>query len=125
MVWNQMSADEIRKGYRRGRLSIAISTDDGQTWINRRNLEVNPGCDATVTHVEPPSLAAMVRGPSGPDEIMSEIPDGYNRYHYATIFLSQDKIFINYAVTPLDGSVGESRWRVFPISWLYESKRDA
>ena len=121
LVWNQMSAAEIRKGYRRGRLTIAISRDDGQTWINRRNLEVSPGCDPNVTHVEPPPLEAMVRGPSGPDEIMSEIPDGFTHYHYSTVFLSEDKIFINYSVSPVEGR-GESRWRVFPVSWLYESK---
>ena len=86
-----------------------------------QNLEVSPGCDPKVTHVEPPPLQAMVRGPSGPDKILSKIPDGFTHYHYASIFLSEDKIFINYSVSPLDGG-GESRWRVFPISWLYERK---
>ena len=118
MVWNQMSAQEIRRGYRRGRLTIAISEDDGQTWINRRNLEVSPGCDAQETHVEPPPLQAMVRGGSGPDEILSELPDGFTHYQYANIFFSEDKIVVNYSVSPLGGP-GESRWRVFPISWLY------
>ena len=60
----------------------------------------------------------MVRGGSGPDEILSELPDGFTHYHYPTIFLSENKIFINYSVNPLEGK-GESRWRVFPISWLY------
>ena len=120
LVWNQMSAAEIRKGYRRGRLSIAISTDDGRTWINRRNLEVSPGCDPEVTQVEPPPLVAMVRGPSGPDEIMSELPDGFIHYGYATIFLSEDRISVNYGANPPEGR-GESRWRRLPISMLYEA----
>jgi len=118
MVWNQMSADEIKRGYRRGRLTIAISRDDGQTWVHRRNLEVSSGCDAKVTWVEPPPLKAMVRGGSGPDEILGEIPDDFRHYHYPTIFFSEDKIFINYGVIPAEGN-GESRWRVFPIVWLY------
>jgi len=121
LVWNQMSAEEIRKGYRRGRLTIAISKDDGQTWINRRNLEVSPGCDPNVTNVEPPPLQAMVRGGSGPDEILSELPDGFTHYHYATIFLSEGNIFIKYSVSPR-ARRAESRWRVFPIEWLYEPK---
>ena len=118
MVWNQMSADEIKRGYRRGRLTIALSKNDGQTWIHRRNLEVSPGCDVDVTQVEPPPLQAMVRGGSGPDELLGEIPDDFTHYHYPTIFLSEDKIFINYSVSPAEGQ-GASRWRVFPIAWLY------
>jgi len=118
MVWNQMSAEEIKRGYRRGRLTIAISKDDGQTWIQRRNLEVSAGCDARVTSVEPPPLQAMVRGGSGPDEILSELPDAFTHYHYPTIFLSTDMIFVNYGVSPLEGK-STSRWRVFPVSWLY------
>ena len=30
-VWNQVSHEEIRRGYRRGRLSVAISKDNGLT----------------------------------------------------------------------------------------------
>ncbi len=118
MVWNQMSAAEIKRGYRRGRLTIAISRDDGQTWIHRRNLEVSPGIDAKVTQVKPPPLQAMIRGGSGPNEILGEIPDDFTHYHYPTIFLSEDKIFINYGVTPPEGN-GKTRWRAFPIAWLY------
>ncbi|MBQ15903.1 MAG: hypothetical protein CMJ65_02135 [Planctomycetaceae bacterium] len=122
MVWNQMSAEEIKRGYRRGRLTIAISRDEGQTWIHRRNLEVSPGIDGKVTQVKPPPLRAMVRGGSGPNEILGEIPDGFMHYHYPTVFLSEDKIFINYGVTPPEGS-GTSRWRVFPIAWLYSVEK--
>jgi hypothetical protein len=121
MVWNQMSADEIKRGYRRGRLTIAISRDDGQTWIHRRNLEVSAGCDANVTHVEPPPLQAMIRGGSGPDEILSELPDDFTHYHYPSIFLSDTKIFVKYGVSPLQGK-SSSRWRTFPVSWLYPTE---
>ena len=118
LVWNQMSADEIRKGYRRGRLSIAISRDDGETWENVKTLELSPGIEPQ-TWVEPPPLQAMVRGPSGRENPMSELPDGFTHYHYSSVFISDDKIFIRYSVNPQEGP-GEVRWRVFPISWLYE-----
>lgn len=39
-VWNQVSADEIRLGYRRGRLSAAISPD-GENWNHFRTLEAH------------------------------------------------------------------------------------
>ena len=118
LVWNLMSADEIRKGYRRGRLSIAISRDDGDTWENVKTLELSPGLEPQMW-VEPPPLRAMVRGPNGREYPMSEIPDGFTNYHYSSVFISEDKIFIRYSVNPQEGP-GEVRWRVFPISWLYE-----
>lgn len=124
MVWNMMSAEEIRKGYRRGRLCIAISKDDGETWENVKALELSPGleeCD----WVEPPPLQPMVRGPSGRDNPMGKIPDGFKHYHYSSIFLSEDKIFIKYAVSPAAGPGATSRWRAFPISWLYEPEEGA
>ena len=35
------------------------------------------------------------------------------------LFDSKGKIFVKYQVNPLAGG-GKVRWRVFPISWLYE-----
>ena len=121
LVWNQMSAEEIKRGYRRGRLTVAVSTDDGQTWTHRKNLEVSPGCDATVTHVAPPPLQAMVRGPSGPDNPMGEIPDGFTHFHYPGIYFGDggETIDIYYLVsTP--GKGRPPKWRTFPVEWLYE-----
>ncbi|MFH0963487.1 MAG: sialidase family protein [Planctomycetota bacterium] len=117
LVWNRMSADEIRRGYRRGRLSIAISKDDAQTWENIRTLELSPGIE-DLTRVEPPDLTAMVRGSSGPDAPLGEVPDGFTHFHYPNVYFSDNKIFIKYLVSTLDGKSGY-RWRVFPISWLY------
>jgi len=123
MVWNMMSAEEIRKGYRRGRLCIAISKDDGETWENVKTLELSPGLEEH-DWVEPPPLQPMVRGPSGRDNPMGEIPDGFRFYHYSSVFLSEDKIFVRYPVSPPAGPGGSRvQWRVFPISWLYEPKR--
>ena len=124
LVWNPMSAAEIRKGFRRGRLSIAISKDDGQTWENVKTLALSPGVEDRAW-VEPPPLQAMVRGPSGRDKSMCEIPDGYTQYHYSNVFFSKDKIFINYnTVNPLTGVAGAVQWRVFPITWLYEPRKE-
>jgi hypothetical protein len=119
LVWNQMSAAEICKGYRRGRLSIAISKDDGKTWENIKTLELSPGLK-DVKRVDPPKLMPMVRGPSGPDQSLGDIPDGFLLFHYPTIYFSEDKMFIIYAVSPPDGPGATSRNRVFPISWLYQ-----
>lgn len=121
LVWNMMSADEICKGYRRGRLCIAISKDDGDTWENVRTLDQSPGVE-TKNWVEPPPLQAMVRGPSGRDNLMGEIPDDFTHYHYCSIFLSEDKIFLHYRASTPVGGHSEWRRRVFPITWLYEGE---
>ena len=118
MVWNQMSAEEIRKGYRRGRLSVAISQDDGRTWKGVKTLELSPGLQPA-SWIEPPPVTAMVRGPSGPDDLMGELPDGFMLFGYPNIYFSKDKVFITYYATPPDGRGGSHRWRVFPVEWLY------
>ena len=120
LVWNQMSADEIRRGYRRGRLSVAVSRDSGQTWENFRTLIQSPGVD-TVTRVEPPPLSAMVRGGSGPDEILSELPDGFTHYHYHQVYFSEDGATA-YVYILVSGPLGsrEPIWRSFPTASLYE-----
>lgn len=117
MVWNMMSEEEICRGYRRGRLSLAISKDDGKTWEGLRTLELSPGVTGT-GWVEPPAPTPMVRGGCGPDEILGEIPDGFTHYHYPDITLTDDRIFIAYLATSPDGKGGR-RWRAFPTAWLY------
>ena len=120
LVWNQMSAEEIRRGYRRGRLSVAISRNHGQTWENFKTLIQSPGV-ASAERVEPPPLSAMVRGASGPEESMSDLPDGFTHYHYHEIYFSADgqEAFIFIRVGLPIGSY-EPIWRSFPTAWLYE-----
>ncbi|MFH0964433.1 MAG: sialidase family protein [Planctomycetota bacterium] len=38
-VWNQLSVEEVKSGLRRHRLTCAVSSDEGETWLHRRNLE--------------------------------------------------------------------------------------
>ena len=44
-IWNQVSRDEIRQGYGRGRLTLAISADDGKTWKNFKTLHASEGLE--------------------------------------------------------------------------------
>ena len=120
LSWNQVSAEEIKDGYRRGRLSVAISTDDGATWTRRKNLEVSPGCDPDITWVAPPPFRPMVRGPSGPEHILSELPAGFTFYCYPEIFFSRagQKVYFRYWLSP-QGGEAYKQWRVFPVEWLY------
>ncbi len=118
MVWNPMSPDEIKRGYRRGRLTVAVSTDDGETWIHRRNLEVSDGIE-DITDVRPPAQPTpMVRGGCGPDDILGEIADGFTHFHYPNIFLDGDDVLTGYIVSPL-GEQASYRWRRFTIAELH------
>jgi len=123
VVWNQMSADEIRAGFWRQRLSLAISKDNGDTWENFKTLELSAGLK-DVKRVEPPEIQPMVRGPLGKDSASGELPDDYILFHYPTIWFSadNDKMFIIYKVLskfiPLDRP--NLCRRALPISWLYE-----
>ena len=121
LVWNRMSPEEIRCGYRRGRLSLAVSKDDGRTWQGVRNLELSAGLEDVESVRAPAELTPMVRGGSGPDDILSELPDDFTHYHYAGIFFSGDKIVIGYFVSPPGGEGGCYRRREFPVSQLYET----
>ena len=61
----------------------------------------------------------MVRGGSGRDDVLSELPDSFMHFHYPNVYFSRDKVFIVYSVSPLERKA-ERRWRVLPIKWLYE-----
>ena len=120
LVWNPMSADEICRGYRRGRLSLAISKDDAQTWKVVRTLELVPGLDDVEWVAPPAELTPMVRGGSGPDEILSELPDGFRHYHYPNVFASEDEVTVGYIISfPAGEGEARYRWRRFAISELH------
>ena len=122
LVWNPMSADEIRRGYRRGRLSLALSKDDGRTWQGVRALELCPGLEEVECVKPPAELTPMVRGGSGPDEVLGELPDGFRHCHYPNIFVVEDEIAVGYKVTfPAGEGRIRHRWRRFAISRLYEA----
>lgn len=120
LVWNQMSTEEIRRGYRRGRLSVAISRDDGNTWERFKTLVQSPGVEP-VTRVSPPPLTAMVRGGSGPDEVMDELPDDFVHFHYHEVYFSADgeRFFVFIRVGTPAGAQ-KPIWRTYPTNWLYE-----
>ena len=122
-VWNQVSGEEIRRGYRRGRLTAAISKDGGYTWENFKTLELSDGLD-DVARVEPEypiHLLVRARNYVGP------LPDGFAYFHYANVSFVGDKVFIAYTRgSPLLGIAEqnlkkqESVLRIYPLEWFYQ-----
>jgi hypothetical protein len=115
VVWNQASGAEIKRGYSRGRLSTAVSRDEGATWEHFRTLERSAGLDA-VEHATPPPVA-----PIRADRNLGVLPDGYARYDYPNLAFVQGKIAIHYGMTTYPGgtAVARHKLKVLPESWLY------
>lgn len=125
-VWNQVSREEIRKGFRRSRLSSAISQDEGQTWGHFKNLEA-VACLADTTYIPPdPDMSPLW----GDDEV-GDLPDDFGLWHYPKISVVGEEVFVSYAWsqyeagTDADGNPkvnikSGSRMRILPAEWFYK-----
>ena len=91
-VWNQTSREEIRRGYRRGRLSAALSRDSGATWEQFRTIEVSAGME-DVDRIQPEHPIEPVIGL--PD--LGQLPDDFAVFRYPNVRVIGDRVFILYA----------------------------
>ena len=132
-VWNQVSREEIRRGYRRGRLSAAISEDSGSSWKNFSTLEVSAGMqDIDRIPSESPIIPVIGLHDVG------AIPDDFAVFRYANVSFAKDKVYIMYARewfeadtesgTFEDGSGAgkiksgrEQVLRIYPLEYFYRS----
>ena len=119
IVWNQVSGEEMRAGYRRGRLSSAISRDDGKTWQHFRTIDrvVLPPAG----RVEPDPEPRMGRGL----DYVGELPEDFGHVGYPTLEIIDETVFVCWSrsvVRPRQGDVTGKRMRVLPLSWFYEDE---
>lgn len=121
IVWNQVSHEEIRRGYRRGRLSTAISRDNGETWGHFKTLELSEGLE-DMTHVAPEYPIKMTRA----RDFVGRIPDNYAYFHYANAKFAGDQVYIQYlrgspALGIAEQGLGEQEdvLRIYPLEWFY------
>ena len=91
-VWNQVSREEIRRGYRRGRLSAAVSRDSGATWQGFRTIEVSAGLE-DVERIPAEYPVTPVIGL--PD--LGQLPDDFAVFRYPNVRVIGDRVFILYA----------------------------
>ena len=122
IVWNQMSREEARSGYRRGRLSAAISRDGGHSWENFRTLELSDGLE-DVDRVPPEYPVRMVRA----RDWVGPLPDGWAYFHYPNADVVGDTVFVRYSrgspqlgLAEQNFNAQEPVMRVYPVSWFYE-----
>ena len=88
VAWNQSSKEEIERGYSRGRLSIAVSSDEAASWRHLTTLELSSGMD-DVDRVELAPIA-HVRA----REDLGTLPDDYTRSHYPRLAFVQENVVV-------------------------------
>ena len=86
-----MSREEIRRSYRRGRLSAAISRDSGESWEHFKTIEVSAGL-ADVEQIAPEYPIIPVIGL--PD--VGVLPDDFATFDYANVCFAGDRVFLIY-----------------------------
>ncbi|MAE66282.1 MAG: hypothetical protein CMJ18_18585 [Phycisphaeraceae bacterium] len=91
LVWNQVSPEEIRRGFRRSRLTSAVSTDGGATWGSFKLLDCADPLDP-VAHVEPgePPSFVVARRECG------ELPANYCIFRYPNVDFADGNAYITY-----------------------------
>ncbi len=119
-VWNQVSHEEIRRGYRRGRLSAAISKDGGHSWENFKTLELSEGLD-DVDRVPTEPIRMVVRSRKN-----VVLPDKWAFFHYVNVSFARDKAYVSYnRSSPLLGIAEhnfdkqEKVLRIYPLEYFY------
>ena len=140
-IWNQVSCEEIRRGFLRGRLSSAISRDSGMTWGNFKTIELQEGMEdvARITPEFPIARRVVASTP------LEHIPDGFALFTYPNVDIVGEKVFVRYSrIWPqklesgkkvsADGRLpsmipedqqkevrlcGEWVMRIYPLEWFY------
>jgi hypothetical protein len=91
IIWNQSSAEEIRRGYSRGRLSTAVSSDQTEKWGRFKTVARSDGLPA-VEHVDPSPVRHVRADPN-----LGVLPERYAYHHYPRLAFVQSKavLFFN------------------------------
>ena len=130
-IWNQTSREEILHGYRRGRLSSAVSRDNGESWEHFRTLEVSGGME-DVDRIAPDlPVSPIVALPD-----VGALPEDFCKFDYPNVWFYEDRVFVQYnrswvaegegwAATTLGEKdrtakkPGEAVFRIYPLDWFY------
>ena len=120
-VWNQVTAAEIRGGYRRSRLTSAISRDNGESWQHFTTLDCADTLDKAPRQTPDPDMAFVVA-----DDECGEMPDNFSTFRYPNVRYVGDLAYINYDRESFKFPGSPARQhvlRALPIEWLYDDSR--
>ena len=112
-AWNNVSPEETRSGCHRGRLSAAVSRDDGKTWEHVRTFDTTclPPIDR-LADTEPPR---MTRG--GTD--VGELPYPYGYVSMPDMAFVGDKVILRYRKSFRHPKVSLQGYQILPLDWFY------
>ena len=129
-VWNQVSRAEIMAGYRRARMSVAISEDSGRSWKNFKTVEVSAGLP-DVARIDP-EYPIMHVGTEWSDRDRN--PD-FGIFRYMNVCFAKGKVYLMYVREWLDGDFdprvfedakgefskrAEQVLRIYPLEYFYQ-----
>jgi len=120
-VWNQVTPAEIMGGFRRSRLTSAISRDGAKTWEHFKTLDVADPLDKSPRQKPDPDYYFVVAGRK-----LGEMPDNYCIYRYPNAHYVGDMAYIDYDRESFTypGSPARQRVvRVMPIESLYDDSK--
>ena len=113
-VWNNVSREEVCKGFRRARLCSAVSRDDGKTWEHVRTLAAIgvPPLDE-MAQLDPP---AMTRA----DREIGELPMPFGTASYPDITVHGDSVLVQYYMSFRRPNMSAGgRLHIRPLAWFY------
>jgi len=91
LIWNDSFVEGAGHGGKRAPLTLAVSKDDGKTWVLKKDLETVEGD------------ASFMSG-----------------FSYISATFDQGRVLLSYYVSKEGTDQISSRFRSFPIAWLYE-----
>jgi hypothetical protein len=140
MVWNQESAEEVKRGYNRTRVSAAISRNGGSVWEFFQNVSsLLPGTRVEPGPIGPVRPAQHHFSPGHP----APVRDGDNlgdsdtwvRTSYPSVLVMQDRVLITHTYSNFEEDPVKAQMvnrgsfnqvvRVLPLKWFYGGKEPA
>ena len=127
-VFNQASAEEVRQGYYRSRLTSAVSKDSGKTWEHFRTIAMSPG-QKQLSRIIDAAPPAYVRSPGIPTR-ENMLPEGFEMNLGPRVRFAGNKAFLVFQKRLYRYPEGRAKWervyskhilRVTPIEWFYSS----
>ncbi|MDP7396324.1 MAG: sialidase family protein [Lentisphaeria bacterium] len=120
-AWNQVTPEEVLGGYRRSRLTSAISGDGGKTWEHFTTLDCADPLDKSPVQKPGSTIGFVVSR-----QECGELPDNFCIYRYPNIRYAGDTAYISHdrETFKIPGSPKRQHvLRAIPIDWLYDDSR--
>jgi len=125
IIWNQVSRTEIRKGFRRARLSSAVSKDDGNSWQHFKNIESIRNLRHVLYLTPDPDFTPVW----GDDEV-GQLPEDFSSFSYPNLSFVGNEAFLSYGTATYEIGLDQegnrtvkvttgSRMRILPVEWFY------